>query len=354
MRGTARYYALVQCPLQRRHRGNPPEGAIHSTRKRTTADGRQENHCSRGRDRCARRRPCARDPRRSQRCVRRAGDHAQARLRQGAARSRSSAPKSLRATPTTRRVSTGPSPEPTAPSASPTSGSTCRRNGRARRPRRSRAQRERPDCSMSSGRRSKTRASGFRSMTGGCRHSRANTKCRISTRRARPTAFSPPKRRPLHTFSPRSTGRTSFTSAWGRAKGPTASSSLRFPLAASSFPASRRRTSASAPTECSVAAPAPWASASALRATCCRARRWPRRWDARSSRKFAFQDVPFDVFRGLGFPGADDLGNMFQYQALLGDAFLKTRDPALSRSLDPELLSFDDWLSANAGRIPIG
>ena len=70
--------------------------------------------------------------------------------------------------------------------------------------------------------------------------------------------------------------------------------------------------------------------------------------------KVAFQDVPFDVFRGLGFPGADDLGNMFQYQALLGDAFLKTRDPALSRSLDPELLSFDDWLSANAGRIPIG
>ena len=70
--------------------------------------------------------------------------------------------------------------------------------------------------------------------------------------------------------------------------------------------------------------------------------------------KVAFQDMPFDVFRGLGFPGADDLGNMFEYQALLGDEFLKTRDPALSRSLDPELLSFDDWLSANAGRIPTG
>jgi len=71
-------------------------------------------------------------------------------------------------------------------------------------------------------------------------------------------------------------------------------------------------------------------------------------------RKVSFQDLPFDVFRGLGFPGADDLGNMFEYQALLGDEFLKTRDLPLSRSLDPDLLSFDNWLSTNASRMPIG
>jgi uncharacterized protein YbjT (DUF2867 family) len=70
-------------------------------------------------------------------------------------------------------------------------------------------------------------------------------------------------------------------------------------------------------------------------------------------RKVAFQDVPFDVYRGMGFPGADDLGNMFQYQALLGDEFLRTRDPVLSRSLNPELLTFDAWLSANAARMSI-
>ena len=45
-------------------------------------------------------------------------------------------------------------------------------------------------------------------------------------------------------------------------------------------------------------------------------------------RKVVFQDVPFDVYRGLGFPGADDLGNMFQFQAILGDEFMKSRDPA--------------------------
>ena len=69
-------------------------------------------------------------------------------------------------------------------------------------------------------------------------------------------------------------------------------------------------------------------------------------------RSVRFEDVPFDVFRGLGFPGADDLGNMFQFQAMLGDEFLRARDPQLSRALNPELLSFDAWLAANARRIP--
>ena len=70
--------------------------------------------------------------------------------------------------------------------------------------------------------------------------------------------------------------------------------------------------------------------------------------------KVHFQDVPFDVYRGLGFPGAEDLGNMFQFQAILGDEFLRSRDPECSRSLNPNLLTFDAWLAANAGRMPIG
>ena len=69
--------------------------------------------------------------------------------------------------------------------------------------------------------------------------------------------------------------------------------------------------------------------------------------------KVEFSDVPFDVYRGLGFPGAEDLGNMFQYQAILGDEFLKDRDVALSRALNPAVLDFDAWLAANAARIPI-
>lgn len=67
-----------------------------------------------------------------------------------------------------------------------------------------------------------------------------------------------------------------------------------------------------------------------------------------------FYDVPFDTFRGFGFPGAEDLGNMFQFQAMLGDEFLKARDPKRSRELNPALLDFDGWLAQNASRIPVG
>jgi len=67
----------------------------------------------------------------------------------------------------------------------------------------------------------------------------------------------------------------------------------------------------------------------------------------------AFHDVPFDVYRGLGFPGAEDLGNMFQFQAILGDQCLLSRDPKLSRELNPGLLDFDGWLAGNSGRIAI-
>ena len=70
-------------------------------------------------------------------------------------------------------------------------------------------------------------------------------------------------------------------------------------------------------------------------------------------RKVTFQDVPFDVYRALGFPGADDLGNMFHYQALYNEPFCAERDVAFSRALDPALQSFDAWLEANKGRIPI-
>ena len=71
-------------------------------------------------------------------------------------------------------------------------------------------------------------------------------------------------------------------------------------------------------------------------------------------RTVTFQDVPFDVYRGLGFPGADDMGNMFEYQAMLGEAFLRARDPRLSRALNPAIQDFDAWLAGNASRIPLG
>jgi uncharacterized protein YbjT (DUF2867 family) len=68
----------------------------------------------------------------------------------------------------------------------------------------------------------------------------------------------------------------------------------------------------------------------------------------------AFYDVPFDAYRKLGFPGAEDLGNMFEFQAIRGADFLASRDPAESRSLNPELMAFDSWLAASKGQLKIG
>lgn len=59
-------------------------------------------------------------------------------------------------------------------------------------------------------------------------------------------------------------------------------------------------------------------------------------------------------FRAFGFPGADDLGNMFQYKAEFEAAFCGARDVAVSRSLYPGLQTFAQWLDANKSRIPVG
>jgi uncharacterized protein YbjT (DUF2867 family) len=70
-------------------------------------------------------------------------------------------------------------------------------------------------------------------------------------------------------------------------------------------------------------------------------------------RSTAFEDVPFHAYRQLGFPGAEDVGNMFEVQAILGDEFLQARTPALSRELNPDLQSFDAWLAEHASMIPV-
>ncbi|UHQ19165.1 NmrA/HSCARG family protein [Lysobacter sp. KIS68-7] len=57
-------------------------------------------------------------------------------------------------------------------------------------------------------------------------------------------------------------------------------------------------------------------------------------------------------FRGFGFPGADDLGNMFQYKRDFEADFRGPRDVEATRKLNPRLQSFRQWLAANASRIP--
>ncbi|SDX29914.1 NmrA/HSCARG family protein [Thiocapsa roseopersicina] len=67
-----------------------------------------------------------------------------------------------------------------------------------------------------------------------------------------------------------------------------------------------------------------------------------------------YRTIPPDVYRGLGFPGADDLGNMFQFKRDFEADFCGARDPAVARALNPALKSFRKWLEINKDRIPRG
>ncbi len=67
-----------------------------------------------------------------------------------------------------------------------------------------------------------------------------------------------------------------------------------------------------------------------------------------------YNDVPADVYRGFGFPGADDVGNMFQFKRDFNDAYTGARSLELSRRLNPDLQTLDGWLAENADRVPLG
>jgi uncharacterized protein YbjT (DUF2867 family) len=67
-----------------------------------------------------------------------------------------------------------------------------------------------------------------------------------------------------------------------------------------------------------------------------------------------YDDVPSDVFRSFGFPGADDVGNMYQFKRDFEQDYSAVRNLAATRRLNPELQTFDSWLEKNKDRIPPG
>jgi len=60
----------------------------------------------------------------------------------------------------------------------------------------------------------------------------------------------------------------------------------------------------------------------------------------------------FEVYRSFGFPGAEDLGNMFQFKHDFNEDFTAARSVEFSRSLNPELLGFGEWLAKHGSSIP--
>jgi uncharacterized protein YbjT (DUF2867 family) len=70
-------------------------------------------------------------------------------------------------------------------------------------------------------------------------------------------------------------------------------------------------------------------------------------------KEVAYNAVSPAVYRGFGFPGADDLGNMFQYYTEFEQEFVGARSLETSRSLNAGLLDFKHWLAKYKDRIPL-
>jgi uncharacterized protein YbjT (DUF2867 family) len=70
-------------------------------------------------------------------------------------------------------------------------------------------------------------------------------------------------------------------------------------------------------------------------------------------REVVYHDVPPEVYRSFGFPGADDMGNMFQFKRDFAAEFCGARSISRTRELNPELQNFATWLAAHHAEIPL-
>ena len=66
-----------------------------------------------------------------------------------------------------------------------------------------------------------------------------------------------------------------------------------------------------------------------------------------------YNAVEANVYRGFGFPGADEMGNMFQVYRDFEKEVLSARSGETTRSLNPQLQSFDQWLAKNKSHVPL-
>lgn len=70
-------------------------------------------------------------------------------------------------------------------------------------------------------------------------------------------------------------------------------------------------------------------------------------------REVRYDAVTPEAYRELGFPGAEDLGNMFRFKQDFHDPYRAARKVDVARELNPSLQRFEVWLSENKSRIPL-
>ena len=69
-----------------------------------------------------------------------------------------------------------------------------------------------------------------------------------------------------------------------------------------------------------------------------------------------YNDIPLEALRAVPVPGVDAVANMFQIIRENNEAYCAHYDVSLSRSLNPQLQTFAEWLAANKHRlqVPVG
>jgi uncharacterized protein YbjT (DUF2867 family) len=70
-------------------------------------------------------------------------------------------------------------------------------------------------------------------------------------------------------------------------------------------------------------------------------------------KEVTYNAISADTYRSFGFPGADDMGNMYQFKAEFEEDYCKSRSVELARTLNPSLQTFDSWLEENKNKIPL-
>jgi uncharacterized protein YbjT (DUF2867 family) len=66
-----------------------------------------------------------------------------------------------------------------------------------------------------------------------------------------------------------------------------------------------------------------------------------------------YNAVEPNAYRAFGFPGADEMGNMFQVYRDFEREVVGARDVNATRALNPELQTVDQWLTKNKSKIPL-
>ena len=70
-------------------------------------------------------------------------------------------------------------------------------------------------------------------------------------------------------------------------------------------------------------------------------------------KEVVYSPVTPDVYRSFGFPGADDMGNMYQFKTEFEDYYCQSRSIELAKTLNPSLQTFETWLEKNKNKISI-